>query len=83
MEHLLEALIQIMHIGTKLWRSILTNTPLKNLDECRKLQRHVMLYYYALDGNEFNIIFVCEMAKEVWDTLVATHEGISEVNESK
>ena len=39
--------------------------------------------YCALDTNEFNQIFVCTSAKEIWDTLEVTHEGTNQVKESK
>ena len=39
--------------------------------------------YCALDINEFNRISSCETAKEIWDKLEVTHEGISQVKESK
>ena len=37
--------------------------------------------YYALDVNEFNRIFVCEIAKKNWDKLKVTHKGTSQVKE--
>ena len=39
--------------------------------------------YCALDVNEFNRISGCETAKEIWDKLEVTHEGTSQVKESK
>ena len=39
--------------------------------------------YCALDPNEYNRISSCESAKEIWDMLEVTHEGTSQVKESK
>ena len=41
------------------------------------------ILYCALDPNEFNCIFTCESAKEIWDRLDVTHEGTNQVKESK
>ena len=37
----------------------------------------------ALNPTEFNRISTCKMAKEIWDKLKVTHEGTSQVKESK
>ena len=39
--------------------------------------------YCVFYVNEFNRIFDCETAKEIWDKLEVTHEGTSQVKESK
>ena len=39
--------------------------------------------YCALDINEFNRISGCQRAKKIWDKLEVTHEGTSQVKESK
>ncbi|WP_374695496.1 hypothetical protein ACEW7V_00205 [Areca yellow leaf disease phytoplasma] len=41
------------------------------------------LLYCALDANEFNQIFTCSSAKEIWDKLEVTHEGTFQVKISK
>jgi hypothetical protein len=41
------------------------------------------MLYCALDANEFNRIFTCESAKEMWDKLGVTYEGTNQVKESK
>ena len=41
------------------------------------------ILYCALDANEYNRISSCESAKEIWDRLEVTHEGTSQVKESK
>ncbi|GKV12835.1 hypothetical protein SLEP1_g23929 [Rubroshorea leprosula] len=37
----------------------------------------------ALNPTKFNRAFECDMAKEIWDMLETTHEGTSQVKESK
>ena len=37
----------------------------------------------ALNPTEFNRISTCKIAKEIWDKLKITHEGTSQVKESK
>ena len=37
----------------------------------------------ALDKTEFNRISHCETAQEIWHTLEVTHEGTSQVKESR
>lgn len=39
--------------------------------------------YYALNADEFKIICSYRNAKEIWHTLEVTHEGTSQVKESK
>ena len=41
------------------------------------------ILYCALDANEFNRICSCDTAKEIWDKLVVTYEGTSQVRETK
>ena len=41
------------------------------------------LLYCALDPTEFNRVSTCSSAKEIWDTLEVTHEGTSQVKQSK
>jgi len=48
----------------------------KNCKTCNAL-------YCTLDANEFNRISTGETTIKVWNTLVTTYEGISEVKESK
>ena len=40
-------------------------------------------FHCALNPTEFNRISTCKMAKEIWDKLKVTHEGTSQVKESK
>ena len=39
--------------------------------------------FCALDKNEFNRVFLCETAFNIWRTLEITHEGTSRVKDSK
>ena len=39
--------------------------------------------FCALDKNEFNRVFICEMTFDIWHTFEVTHEGTSRVKESK
>jgi len=41
------------------------------------------ILYCGLDANEYNCICACESAKEIWDKLVVTYEGTSQVRETK
>ena len=39
--------------------------------------------HFDLNPTEFNRISTCKMAKTIWDKLKVTHEGTSQVKESK
>jgi len=41
------------------------------------------ILYCGLDANEYDRICACESAKEIWDKLVVTYEGTSQVRETK
>ena len=43
----------------------------------------INVLYCALDIGEFNTISTCTLAKKIWDRLEVTHEGTSQVKESK
>ncbi|XP_028070162.1 uncharacterized protein LOC114272640 [Camellia sinensis] len=43
----------------------------------------VNMLYCALDATELNRICTCTMAKEIWDKLIVTHEGTTQVKESR
>ena len=45
--------------------------------------RAMNLLYYALDPNEFNQISTCTSTKKIWDKLEITHEGTTQVKNSK
>ncbi|GJX45067.1 hypothetical protein Tco_0261743 [Tanacetum coccineum] len=42
-----------------------------------------MTLYNALPRKEYERVFMCKTAKEVWHTLIITHQGNSKVNNCK
>ena len=42
-----------------------------------------MVIYNALTKKEFERIFMCNTAKEIWKTLLVTHQGNNQVKENK
>ncbi|XVF02159.1 hypothetical protein REPUB_Repub04eG0152000 [Reevesia pubescens] len=55
-------------------------------DEKAKVQvnfKAINTLHYALNLAEFNIISTCSNTKKIWDKLKVTHEGDSQVKESK
>ncbi|GJY21407.1 putative reverse transcriptase domain-containing protein, partial [Tanacetum coccineum] len=42
-----------------------------------------MMIYNALPRKEYERIFMCKTAKEIWDTLLITHQGNSQVKDNK
>ncbi|GKA57762.1 hypothetical protein Tco_0756950 [Tanacetum coccineum] len=42
-----------------------------------------MVNYNALPRKEYERIFMCKTAKEIWDTLLITHQGNSQVKDNK
>jgi len=54
-----------------------------DLEIVAKNYRAINLLYCGLDANEFNRVSSCTSAKEIWDKLVVTYEGTSQVKESK
>ncbi|GJW70330.1 zf-CCHC domain-containing protein [Tanacetum coccineum] len=42
-----------------------------------------MVIYNALSCKEYERIFMCKTAKEIWDTLLITHQGNSQVKDNK
>nr|GEU66217.1 retrovirus-related Pol polyprotein from transposon TNT 1-94 [Tanacetum cinerariifolium] len=59
----------------------------KQIDDLKK--RHAknneakMIIYNALSRKEYERIFMCNMAKEIWKTLLITHQGNSQVKDNK
>ena len=54
--------------------------------EVKKVQvnfKEINTLHCALNPTEFNRISTCKIAKEIWDKLKVTHEGTSQVKESK
>ena len=54
-----------------------------DLESISKNYRAMNVLYCSLDANEFNRISSCKSAKEIWDKLVVTYEGTSQVKETK
>ena len=46
-------------------------------------KKEINLLQGALSIDEFFCVSICKTAKEIWDTLVQTHEGIVEVKRSR
>nr|GEV43694.1 DUF4219 domain-containing protein/UBN2 domain-containing protein [Tanacetum cinerariifolium] len=42
-----------------------------------------MMIYNALPRKEYERIFMCKTAKEIWDTLLISHQGNSQVKDNK
>ncbi|GKF75117.1 hypothetical protein Tco_0224561, partial [Tanacetum coccineum] len=42
-----------------------------------------MVIYNALPRKEYERIFMCKTAKEIWDTLLITHQGNCQVKDNK
>ncbi|KAL4323547.1 hypothetical protein GQ457_11G025630 [Hibiscus cannabinus] len=56
------------------------------LDESRRVQMNdkaMHILFCALGPDEYAKMSSCSIAKEIWDKLEVTHEGTSEVNETK
>ena len=45
--------------------------------------KSINVLYYTLDINEFNRISTYNSIKKIWDRLEVTHEGTSQIKESK
>lgn len=54
-----------------------------DLEQVAKNYRSTNLIYCGLDANEYNRITSCKTAKEIWDRLEVTCEGIAQVKETK
>ena len=54
-----------------------------DVNDVQNNAKAVHILYCALDVNKFNRISDCETAKKIWDKQKVTHEGTSQVKESK
>ena len=68
------------HISSKIVNNVSISKPKNEWNEyderMAQLNGKAMnLLYYALSISEFNQIFTCSSAKEIWDRLEVTHEG--------
>ena len=52
-------------------------------DKLTKNSRAKHILYYGLNFNKHSWIFACDIAKQIWNKLVVTYEGISQVRETK
>ncbi|GJR05704.1 retrovirus-related pol polyprotein from transposon TNT 1-94 [Tanacetum coccineum] len=58
----------------------------QNDDLKKKLEKNneaKMVIYNALPRKEYERIFMCQTAKEIWDTLLITHQGNNQVKANK
>ncbi|GJR05989.1 retrovirus-related pol polyprotein from transposon TNT 1-94 [Tanacetum coccineum] len=51
--------------------------------DLRKITKAKMAIFNALPRKEYERIFMCNTAKEIWKTLLITHQGISQVKDNK
>ena len=66
----------------------MVSKPKQEWDELDKKQvqlnaKVVYILHCAIDRNEFNHVFQCKSAKEIWRLLEITHEGTNQVKESR
>ena len=54
-----------------------------DLEKSSKNYKAINALYCALDNNEFNRVRSCKTAKEIWDKLIVTYEGTSQVKQTK
>ena len=76
------------YIPSKLENGVMVPKPKHEWDELdrKKVQlnaKAVFILYCAIDRNEFNCIWQCKSAKEIWRLLEITHEGTKQVKESR
>ena len=67
-------------------KSVKKNEDQYTQDDFARLSKNckaMHILYCGLDANEYNRISACESAKEMWDKLVVTYEGTSQVRETK
>ncbi|GJR10375.1 hypothetical protein Tco_0793027 [Tanacetum coccineum] len=67
---------------------LMKETPYELLEDdqkkkVRKNNKAKMTLYNALPRKEYEIVFMCKTAKEVWHTPIITHQGNSQVNNCK
>ena len=55
----------------------------KDLKMLQSNAKAMNILYCALDPNKYNRISTCKSTKEIWDRLEVTHEGTSQVKDSK
>ncbi|GJW28259.1 hypothetical protein Tco_0045134 [Tanacetum coccineum] len=63
-------------------------TPYEKLDENQKIMlskndEAKMVLYNALPKKEYERIFMCDTAQNIWDSLITTHQGNKQVKDNK
>ena len=76
------------HIRSKLENWVMVPKPKQEWDKLdkKKVQLNAKVVYilhYAIYRNEFNHVWQCKSAKEIWRLLEITHEGTTQVKESR
>ncbi|GJZ56754.1 hypothetical protein Tco_0612248 [Tanacetum coccineum] len=88
--------LDLWHVITKVFQPIIQN-PETKLDEVVPFEKQTddlkrrlaknneakMVIYNALPRKEYERIFMCNTAKEIWKTLLITHQGNSQVKDNK
>ena len=74
------------HIPSKLENGVIVPKPKQEWDELDKKQvqlnaKTVYILRWTIDRNEFNHVWQCKLAKEIWKLLEITHEGTNQVKE--
>ena len=80
------SLKMVPHIPSKLENGVMVSKLKQEWDELDKkkvqLKANVIyILHYAIDINEFNRVWICKSAKEIWRLLEITHEGTNQVKE--
>ncbi|GJU86855.1 retrovirus-related pol polyprotein from transposon TNT 1-94 [Tanacetum coccineum] len=63
--------------------SLLKNKPIISKRRLAKNNEAKIVIYNALPRKEYERIFMCNTAKEIWKTLLITHQGNSQVKDNK
>ena len=48
-------------------------------DKLTKKFRRKHILYCVLDASKYNRIFACDTAKQIWNKLIVTYEGTSQI----
>jgi len=75
--------VPITTIDGKVVKKTKYQYPQEDFVKLSKTYKGMHILYCGLDGNEYNHICACELAKEIWDKLVVTYEETSQVRETK
>ncbi|GJY30653.1 copia protein [Tanacetum coccineum] len=89
--------LDLWHVITLEFSTIISKNPETKLDEVVPFEKQTddlkrrlaknneakMVIYNALPRKEYERIFMCNTAKEIWKTLLITHQGNSQVKDNK